>query len=120
MASRSIMLARSVLLLSIFLTISAFQQGIFHKNGITTTFPSVFTNRKVSIALFMSESQDDTSKESNDGDATSKTTSTTPETVKASTAAIEPPQEKENPYPIDLPSPILLSSSMLLAIATTG
>lgn len=41
-------------------------------------------------------------------------------TEAAVVAAKVEPVEESKPYPIDLPSPLLLSASMVLAIASTG
>lgn len=42
----------------------------------------------------------------------------TPDAPKVESTAVS--VEKSDPYPVDLPSPVLLSSSMVLAIAGVG
>jgi hypothetical protein len=63
------------------------------------------------------ESSPGTASKKGEVEAEAEVIYTPPSVVPATTKAAE---DNNNPYPIDLPSPLLLASSMVLAIAGTG
>ena len=85
----------------------------------TATVPFQFCRRMV-------PDDDDKAEPTPPAAATSTTTTLDPATRRPDAAAVAPPPVESSPdmevstYPIDLPSPVLLASSMVLAIASVG
>ena len=76
--------------------------------------------------LFMMSEDDTTSNNNLVEETTTETTaaSSIPTSISASSSSLQPPPAssatEQKPYPIDIPSPILLASSIFLSIASIG
>lgn len=71
--------------------------------------------------VFMSQEEEPPSKETETTmESSNSSDSPTTTAPAAATTSVEADDEEPAPYPLDVPSPILLASSMILAIAATG
>lgn len=99
-------------------TTSAFQISLSHR---TLARPQLLLKGRYN-PLTMSSPRGEGEQEppKDDDDDSSAAQATTPRTTTASAAETKKEEEESAPYPVDLPSPILLGTSIVIAIASTG